>query len=102
MKILFNRIVTIAFLYVLSLTANAQNITSREEFFGFKMGEDRKLAEWVKLVVYYNTVGEQSDRIKVVNMGASEMGYPFLALYILTTENLSRLHVIRESWFLSC
>jgi hypothetical protein len=41
------------------------------------MGEDRKLAEWVKLVVYYNTVGEQSDRIKVVNMGASEMGYLF-------------------------
>jgi len=79
---LFKNIFIITFFFMISFSANAQNVTSPEEFFGFRMGEYRKLAEWVKLVEYYNLVDEQSDRIKVVNMGATEMGYPFLALYI--------------------
>ena len=29
--------------------AQAQNITSPEEFFGFQMGADKKLANWNKL-----------------------------------------------------
>jgi hypothetical protein len=92
---LFKNIFIITFFFMISFSANAQNVTSPEEFFGFRMGEDRKLAEWVKLVEYYNLVDEQSDRIKVVNMGATEMGYPFLALYISTPENLARLDEIK-------
>lgn len=92
---LFKRLIIISLLSVLSLTANAQTITSPEDFFGFRMGEDRKLAEWVKLVEYYNLIGEESDSIKVVNMGATEIGYPFLALYISSPENLARLDEIK-------
>lgn len=92
---LFTRFFIITILCIFNYSAFAQTVTSPEEFFGFKMGEDRKLAEWVQLVEYYNLVGEQSDRIKVVNMGATEMGYPFLALYISTPENLARLNEIK-------
>ena len=36
---------------------NAQNnITSPEQYFGFQMGEDRKLARWDKIVEYFYKV----------------------------------------------
>ena len=71
-------------------------ITSPETFFGFQMGADRKLARWDKLVEYYDLLAMQSPRIKVVNMGKSTLGNPFLALYISSPENLARLEELRE------
>ena len=61
---------------------SAQSIPSPEEFFGHKMGADRKLARWDKLVEYYDLLGERSDRLRVVHMGQSTLGNPFLALFI--------------------
>jgi len=78
-----------------TLPATGQQLPSPEEFFGFEMGADRKLAHWDKLVEYYNQLGEQSPRMKVVNMGNSTQGNPFLALYISSPENLSNLEGIR-------
>ncbi len=86
---------TILISFFLTLSAHAQEVTSPEEFFGFQMGEDRKLADWHQLVEYYNLVGSQSDRIQVVNMGDTEMGNPFLAIYISSPENLANLDQIR-------
>ena len=80
-----------------SLTAvKSQNLPSPESYFGFEMGADRKLAHWNKLVEYYNLLGEQSPRMKVVNMGKTTLGNPFLALYISSPENLSNLEKIRD------
>ncbi|MDG1707276.1 MAG: M14 family zinc carboxypeptidase, partial [Emcibacteraceae bacterium] len=95
MTILVNRILVVSLFYLFGTMANAQDVTSPEEFFGFKMGEDRKLANWTKLVEYYDLVGGESDRMMVVNMGDTEMGQPFLALYISTPENLARLDEIK-------
>ena len=82
-------------LFLISTSVQAQDVTSPEEFFGFQMGEDRKLANWHRLVEYYNLLGGQSDRMKVVNMGDTEMGNPFLALYISSPENLANLDQIK-------
>jgi len=68
-----------------------QELPSPEKYFGHKMGEDRKLARWDKLVQYYQLLGENSDKMMVVNMGKTTLGNPFLALYISSVENLSRL-----------
>ncbi|GIW52296.1 MAG: peptidase [Gemmatimonadales bacterium] len=73
----------------------AQGITSPEQFFGFRMGEDRKLARWDKLVEYYRLLERQSDRMKVVDMGPSTMGNPFLVLFISAPQNLARLEEFR-------
>ncbi len=69
----------------------AQQIPSPEQFFGFQMGTDRKLARWDKLVDYYNILGAASARMEVVNMGPSTLGNPFLVLFISSPENLARL-----------
>jgi hypothetical protein len=73
----------------------AQGIASPEQFFGFRMGEDRKLARWDKLVDYYRLLERQSDRMKVVDMGPSTMGNPFLVLFISAPRNLPRLEEFR-------
>ena len=69
----------------------AQDLPTPEQYFGFKMGADRKLAHWDDLVKYYNKLGDASPRMKVVNMGKTTLGNPFLALYISSPENLAKL-----------
>ncbi|MEZ4945478.1 MAG: M14 family metallopeptidase [Cyclobacteriaceae bacterium] len=69
----------------------AQDLPTPEQYFGFKMGADRKLAHWDDLVKYYNKLGDASPRMKVVNMGETTLGNPFLALYISSPENLAKL-----------
>lgn len=71
-------------------------ITTPEKFFGFQIGADRHMARWDKLVEYYNLLASQSPRLKVVNMGPTSMGNPFLAVYISAPTNLARLEQIRQ------
>jgi hypothetical protein len=73
------------------LSVGAQPIPSPEQFFGFRMGEDRKLARWDKLVEYYQLLDRSSDRIQVVDMGRSTLGNPFLAVWVSAPENIARL-----------
>ena len=74
----------------------AQQIPSPEDFFGFQMGADRKLARWDKLVEYYELLDRESPRLHVVNMGPTTLGNPFLALYISSPDNLARLEELRQ------
>ena len=70
-------------------------ITTPENFFGFRMGADRKMARWDKMVDYYNLLAKQSPRLRVVNMGPTTMGNPFLAIFISSPANLARLETLR-------
>ncbi|MAM83229.1 MAG: peptidase M14 family protein [Acidobacteria bacterium] len=76
--------------------ALGQSIPSPEEFFGFQMGADRKLARWDKLVEYYELLGRQSARLEVVHMGPTTLGNPFLALFISSPDNLAHLEDLRQ------
>jgi hypothetical protein len=69
---------------------------SPEEFFGFSLGQDRKIASWDKLVDYYRRLGRESDKIKVVDMGPTTLGKPFLLVIISAPGNLARLDRLRE------
>jgi hypothetical protein len=85
----------LAVVAALPTTAPAQDIPTPEEFFGFQMGADRKLARWDRMVEYYQLLGELSPRLQVVDMGPSTLGNPFLALYISSPENLARLNELK-------
>jgi len=86
----------LALLLTVPAWSHAQEIPSPEEFFGFQMGADRKLAHWDQLVEYYDLIGERSDRVRVVHMGESTLGNPFLALYISSPENLANLDELKH------
>jgi len=72
------------------------DVISPEEFFGFRLGSDRKIARWDRIVEYFNELQEQSDRIKVVDMGPSTEGNPFLLCVISSADNLPKLDEIRD------
>jgi hypothetical protein len=74
-------------------------ISSPEEFFGFQMGADKKLARWDKIVKYFQLLAKTSDKIKVVELGKSTEGNPFLLAIITSSENMRNLDKIQAmSW----
>src|SRR6478609_1287707 len=73
----------------------APALTSPETFFGYQMGADRKLANWDKLLEYYQLLAKSSNRVKLVELGKSSEGRPFIALFISSPANLAKLEQIR-------
>jgi hypothetical protein len=59
------------------------------------MGSDRKIARWDKIVDYFKKLETESGRIKVVNMGPSTMGNPFLLVIISAESNRPNLDRLR-------
>jgi hypothetical protein len=66
-------------------------LPSPEKFFGFRMGADRQLANWDKLHEYYQLLAKSSNKLKLVELGKSSEGRPYLALFISSPANLAKL-----------
>jgi hypothetical protein len=79
-------------------TRNAQpgTIPSPDRFFGFRMGADRKLANWDQLLDYYRLLAKSSDKIRLVELGKTSEGRPYIALFISSPENLAKLDHYRQ------
>ncbi|MGC9009168.1 MAG: M14 family zinc carboxypeptidase [Sulfolobales archaeon] len=71
-------------------------IPEPREFFGFEIGDDRKLADWSRIVEYFYTLSKHSNRILVKELGKSTEGRPFIVAFISNPENLSRLEYYRK------
>src|ERR1700756_4933196 len=83
---------------LLACTGHAQDVTSPEKFFGFQLGADRKMARWDKIVEYYGVLEKESGgRMKVINMGPTTMGNPFLMVIITSPANHAKLDGIRQA-----
>ena len=74
----------------------APALPAPEKFFGHVMGADRKLANWDKLNEYYETLAKLSNRVKLVELGKSSEGRPFIALFISSPTNLAKLDQYRQ------
>src|SRR4249920_3224224 len=92
------RSIRYCFAVVLALgLAAAQEITPPEKFFGFQLGADKKMARWDKIVEYYRILEKQSGgRMKVVNMGPTSEGNPFLEVFITSAANMAKLDRYRD------
>ncbi|MCC6590561.1 MAG: peptidase M14 [Bryobacterales bacterium] len=71
-------------------------VPTPESHFGFKMGDDRKLVEWSKVVAYFDALQQSSDKIKVRILGRSTMGRPFIAAWISNPDTLANLAKYQE------
>jgi hypothetical protein len=99
-----SRILLVAVCLVLGLSgargkaasAPAAPVTSPQAFFGFQMGADRQMARWDKMVEYYKKLATESPRLKVVDMGPTTMGNPFLLVIISSPANLAKLESLRQ------
>jgi hypothetical protein len=71
-------------------------LPSPEKFFGFQMGADRKLANWDKLLEYYQLLAKGSNKVKLVELGKTSEGRPYIALFISSPANLAKLEAFRQ------
>ena len=67
------------------------HITSPEEAFGFKLGADRKLADWTQLTAYYQKLAHESKSVRYEELGKTTEGRPFVAVTITSPENMAHL-----------
>src|SRR3954471_20346196 len=87
-----NKILGLALAVLLLAAPSAQQaVPAPEQFFGFRIGTDNKLARWDKIVDYVKQVSETSDRVRFRELGKSTNGNPFIALEIASPDTLKNL-----------
>src|SRR5262245_18679185 len=75
----------------LSLVARPpQGAPTPKEFFGFEIGDDRKLAGYSKIVEYLNVLATRSPWIQVETLGKTTLGLQQVMAVISTPANLEK------------
>ncbi len=72
------------------------NIQNPEEYFGFKPGADRMLFTYEELITYLQKLDDQSDKMKMIEIGKSPMGRPMYIAFLSSAENIARLDELKE------
>jgi len=70
-------------------------IIEPESYFGFKMGDDYKLAGWDTIVSYFYHLESHSDLITIEELGRSTENNPFIMAIITSRENHTNLDEIK-------
>jgi hypothetical protein len=70
-------------------------IQTPEQFFGFRIGADRKLARYDKIIDYFQKIAADSARVRYRNLGQTTLGNPFVMLEISSEDNIRRLETLK-------
>ena len=91
-------LVLLSVLLLAGFTPSAQQsaVQTPEQYFGFRMGTDNKLARWDKIVEYMKQLSANSDRIRFRELGKSTNGHPFIALEIASPDTLKNLDRFKQ------
>ena len=91
------RMTCLLLLLSLCMTAAAQNkLTSPKDHFGFNIGDDYQLANYTQYEAYLKKLDQDSDRMKVVEMGKSAEGRAMYLTIITAPENFAKLDRYKE------
>jgi len=80
----------------------ATALQTPEQFFGFKVGADTKLARWDKIVQYMQMVAAASDRVRVHELGKTTNGNPFISVEVSapdTPKNIERFKQLERKLY---
>ncbi|HYN19373.1 MAG TPA: M14 metallopeptidase family protein [Thermoanaerobaculia bacterium] len=88
-------ILSLAILALPSLSA-AADVPAPETFLGHRVGEDRKLAPWPKVVEYLRLVDAASDRVSIESAGTSTLGKDMPVVVLTSAANQANLERYRE------
>ena len=83
-------------LFVSAAALSAQSIPEPRNFFGFEIGEDRKLADWDQLTEWYEVLARNSPRVQLDTLGETTLGVPFVMLTVTSPDNHARLQELHE------
>ncbi len=70
--------------------------TSPEKFLGFKVGDDRKLADYSQIKGYFEQLAQESPRLELLNIGKSTLGKTMIMAIITTEDNMAELGRYKE------
>jgi len=71
-------------------------ITAPKEVLGFSAGDDYNLGNYTQLQAYWAKLAQESDRIKVVEIGKTAEGRPMIMAVITSPENHKKLARYKE------
>src|SRR5581483_1179856 len=71
-------------------------VTSPKEHFGFNIGDDYQLANYTRLEAYFKKLAQESDRMKLLEIGKSAEGRTMYVAIITSPENHKKLDRYRE------
>jgi len=70
--------------------------TPPDKFLGFKVGEDRKLADYNQIKAYFELLDRESPLLTVVNIGKTTLGKDMIMAVISSEDNLKNLERYRQ------
>ena len=73
---------------VLSITVAAAAPPTPEAFLGFRVGADRKLADYGQIVRYFEALDKDSDRLSLVRLGKTTLGNELVMAVISSEANV--------------
>jgi hypothetical protein len=73
------------------------NVTSPKEQFGFNLGDDYCLANYVQLTEYWRKLATESDRIQLEAIGETEEGREILMAVVTSPKNFKNLQRLKET-----
>ncbi len=76
--------------------AAAPPIPTPEQFLGFRVGADNKLARWDQIVEYMRLVADGSPRVKVRDLGPTTQGNPFIAVEVGSADTMAHLDRFKQ------
>jgi hypothetical protein len=74
----------------------AAPVPAPEQFFGHKIGADRTVLDWDRVVAYFRSLENGSPAVRVSELGKSTEGRPFIAVIIAAPETLRNLDRYRD------
>ena len=76
--------------------AGAQTVTSPEQFFGFRIGADYRLANYTQLSAYWHRLADESPRMVLQEIGRTAEGRPQLMAIVTSPANQAKLEQYRQ------
>jgi len=70
--------------------------TPPDKFLGFRVGEDRKLADYNQIKAYFELLDKESPRLTVFNIGQTTLGRDMIMAVISSEDNLKNIDRYRE------
>jgi len=70
--------------------------TPPDKFLGFRVGEDRKLADYNQIKAYFELLDKESSQFTVLNIGQTTLGKDMIMAVISSEDNLKNVDRYRE------
>ena len=87
---------SLALALVLVLAAVLAAQTTPEQFLGFKVGADKKLADYNQIKGYFEKLAAETPRMKILTIGETTMKKPMIMAVITAEENMGKLDAFRD------